>query len=319
MLPLLMETIMNTVDLGVAFENSALAGKMFPAKGENGEGVPEKVPGYIFRTDLLRKVLLWMSGAIGRSLYLAGPAGSGKTSLGEQVAARLGWQCITLSCNARTERADIVGYMGLKDGGTAFVDGPLVTAAREGRLIIFDEGDALPPSVTIVLNRVLEGAPLFIPETGETIKPHPDFRIAFTGNTRGRGDETGSFRARQVQDAAILDRFLFVDVDYPTQEEEKDILTKKLGSTVPQEIVDLLVRFGTETRAAHQGGELSAPCSTRGLIRIGEILGTGLFSSQPDSVDPVWAAIAFGFADGLGKEEAEGLKKVLDAVKTTAA
>jgi MoxR-like ATPases len=306
-----------TVDLGVAFDLPEIAGKIFAAK-DGGEAVPSKIDGYVFRLDLLRKVLLWMSGKIGRSIYLSGPAGSGKTSLGEQVAARLGWSCITLSCNARTERADIVGYMGLNGGGTSFIDGPLTTAAREGRMIIFDEGDALPPSVTIVLNRVLEGAPLYIPETGETIPPHPDFRIAFTGNTRGRGDDTGSFRARQVQDAAILDRFLFVDVDYPTSTEEKDILAKKFGDAVPGDIVDLLVRFGAETRAAHQGGELSAPLSTRGLVRIGEIIGTGLFSSMPDNPDPVWSAIAFGFADGLGKEEAAGLKKVLDAVKAVA-
>ncbi|MBU2792164.1 AAA domain-containing protein [Acidithiobacillus thiooxidans] len=307
-----------TVDIGTVFEIPALTGRLFAAK-DGGESVPQKIPGYIFRVDLLRKTLLWMSGKVGRSIYFAGPAGSGKTSLGEQVAARLGWESITLSCNARTERADIVGYMGLKNGGTSFIDGPLTTAVREGRMIIFDEGDALPPSVTIVLNRVLEGAPLYIPETGETIQPHPDFRIAFTGNTRGRGDDTGSFRARQVQDAAILDRFLFVDVDYPTPDEEKEILTKKFGESFPETIVDLLVRFGNETRAAHQAGELSAPLSTRGLVRIGEIIATGLFSQQPsDNVvksDPLWAAIAFGFADGLGKEEAEGLKKVLDAVK----
>jgi cobaltochelatase CobS len=301
-----------TVDLGTAFGNSALAGKLFPCK-HGGESVPTKNDGYIFRADLLRKVLLWMAGVAGKSVYLAGPAGSGKTSLAEQVAARLGWDCITLSCNARTERSDIVGYMGLKDGATAFVDGPLTGAVRNGQMIVFDEGDALPPSITIVLNRVLEGAPLFVPETGETIQPHPDFRIAFTGNTRGRGDESGSFRARQVQDAAILDRFLFVEVDYPTPEDEQAILVKRFGTDLPEEIINLLVRFGNDTRSAHKAGELSAPLSTRGMVRVGEILRSRLFDGKPD---PIWESVSFGFADGLGKEECDALQKMLNIIKS---
>ena len=300
-----------TVDLGTTFGIPALAGKMFPGK-VGAEGVPGKIQNYVFRPDLLRKGLLWMAGVAGRSMYLSGPAGSGKTSFAEQLAARLGWPCVTLSCNARTERADIVGYLGLENGATAFVDGPLVRALRNGQMIVFDEGDALPPSITIILNRVLEGSALVIPETGDTIQPHPDFRVAFTGNTRGRGDETGSFRARQVQDAAVLDRFLFTEVDYPSNEEEKAILSGKFGTDLPDEILDLLIRFGTETRSAYRAGELSAPLSTRGLVRIGEILRSRLFDSQPD---PIWAAVSFGFADGLGKDEGDALCKLLNTVK----
>ncbi|EGQ64096.1 cobalamin biosynthesis protein, CobS family, partial [Acidithiobacillus sp. GGI-221] len=71
-------------------------------------------------------------------------------------------------------------------------------------------------------------------------------------------------------------------------------------------------RFGTETRSAYRAGELSAPLSTRGLVRIGEILRSRLFDSQPD---PIWAAVSFGFADGLGKDEGDALCKLLNTVK----
>ena len=104
-----MATATPTVDLGVAFGIPGLAGKQFPAKGLTDPGVPAIISNYVFRLPLLRKALTWMDGQAGRSIYLAGPAGSGKTSLAEQVAARLGWICTTLSCNVRTERADIVG------------------------------------------------------------------------------------------------------------------------------------------------------------------------------------------------------------------
>lgn len=89
------------IDLGVF--GTEFSGKTFPGK-ERNERTPAPIQGYAFRKELLRNALLWMAGAAGKSLYLAGPAGSGKTSLAEQVAARLGWACTTLSCNARTEK-----------------------------------------------------------------------------------------------------------------------------------------------------------------------------------------------------------------------
>ncbi|WP_227485266.1 MULTISPECIES: AAA family ATPase [unclassified Acidithiobacillus] len=301
---------MSTIDLGAAFGIQELAGKQFPAK-KAGDRTPAPVFEYIFRIDLLRKMLAWASGNITTSLYLSGPAGAGKTSLPEQMAARLGHGCTTLSCNSRTEKADIVGYIGLEDSKTAFIEGPLVRAMREGEWIVFDEGDALPPSVTITLNRVLEGSPLAIPETGDVIYPHADFRVAFTGNTRGRGDTTGQFRSRNVQDAAVLDRFLFVEVDYPTSQEELNIIAGKCPN-LPEDVAAILVQLAGETRNAHMAGELSAPISTRGLVRIASILEAGVFAKLGDA--NLWESIAFGFADGLGPDESEGIKQILETL-----
>ncbi len=297
------------IDIGATFGIEEAKGKIFPSKGKT-DGVPAMIAEYVFRPNLVKKGLFWLSGAGGRSIYLAGPAGSGKTSLPEQMAARLGWPCVTLSCNGRVERADVVGYLGLKDGGTEFIDGPLARAMREGQILILDEGDALPPSVTIVLNRVLEGAPLVIPETGETIQPHPDFRIAFTGNTRGRGDASGTYRARQVQDAAVLDRFLFAEVDYPTKEEEMKIVAKK-HPAMAQEMTRILVDLAHETRASYQNGELSAPISTRGLLRIAAVLMSGIFRT---AAQPIVEAINFAFGDGLAPDERDGIAKILSTL-----
>ncbi|PKY11825.1 cobalamin biosynthesis protein CobS [Acidithiobacillus marinus] len=301
---------MSTIDLGAAFGIKELSGKAFPAK-KSGERTPSPVFDYVFRMDILRKMLAWAGGIVTTSIYISGPAGSGKTSLVEQVAARIGQACTTLSCNSRTEKADIVGYIGLQEGKTAFIEGPLVRAMRLGEWITFDEGDALPPSVTITLNRVLEGSPLVIPETGDVIQPHPDFRVAFTGNTHGRGDTTGQYRSRNVQDAAVLDRFLFVEVGYPESTEELNILTRKCPN-VPEDIAAILVQFAVETRNAHEAGELSAALSTRGLCRIGTILDSGTFAKKED---PLWESISFGFADGLSPDERLGVQKILETIK----
>jgi len=52
--------------------------------------VPTQKP-YVFRKDHLRDVLAFLGSPNGDGLYLTGPTGSGKTSLLEQVAARLHW------------------------------------------------------------------------------------------------------------------------------------------------------------------------------------------------------------------------------------
>ena len=101
------------VDLGTAFGIPALAGKMFPGK-VGAEGVPCKIQNYVFRPDLLRKGLLWMAGVAGRSMYLSGPAGSGKTSFAEQLAARLGWPCVTLLATPARSVRTLWGIWGLK-------------------------------------------------------------------------------------------------------------------------------------------------------------------------------------------------------------
>lgn len=300
---------MSTIDLGAAFGIKELTGKAFPAK-KAGERTPAPVFEYIFRKDLLLKMLAWASGSLTTSVYISGPAGSGKTSLVEQLAARIGHGCTTLSCNSRTEKADIVGYIGLQEGKTAFIEGPLVRAMRLGEWITFDEGDALPPSVTITLNRVLEGAPLVIPETGDVIYPHPDFRVAFTGNTRGRGDTTGQYRSRNVQDAAVLDRFLFVEVGYPESVEELNIVMSKCPN-LPEDVAAILVQLAVETRNAHEAGELSAAISTRGIVRIASILESGLFAKK---ADPFWESVSFGFADGLSTDERLGVQKILETL-----
>ena len=73
-----------------------------------------------------------------------------------------------------------------------FADGPLTRAWRHGCVFLVNEMSAAPPDLWLSVNELLEGSPLYIPETGEVIHPHPRTRIVMTDNLRGLTEDYGS-------------------------------------------------------------------------------------------------------------------------------
>jgi midasin len=62
-----------------------------------------------------------------------------------------------------------------------FEEGVLVQAVRNGHWIVLDELNLAPSEVLEALNRLLDdNRELFIPETQETVKPHPHFMLFAT-------------------------------------------------------------------------------------------------------------------------------------------
>ena len=237
---------------------------------------PTVDPDYVFDKELLTTVLYAME-AKGKHLLLSGPTGSGKTSVVEQVAARLNRPVYRMNFDGDITRAEFVGQMLLKSGHhgsvTDFQYGILPTAMREGAVLILDEIDAGDPSVTMALQGPLDGAPLTLLETGETIKAHPDFRVFATANTVGQGDETGLYNGTQPQNYATLNRFKLVElVDYQPASVEKKIIQAKTGVTNEEGLLDKLTEVAKLIRTSHKRQEMVGTMSTRTLIETAETL-----------------------------------------------
>lgn len=82
---------------------------------------------------------------------LAGPMGSGKTTLAEVA---FGDELITANCFGTMTAADLVGQwqpVPDKPGDFKWVDGPLVTAMIEGRPILVDDATFMPEEVQVLL------------------------------------------------------------------------------------------------------------------------------------------------------------------------
>jgi cobaltochelatase CobS len=238
---------------------------------ESGENTPSADPAYIFDPLLLKKILLWLSGQTPcKNLLLIGDAGVGKTSLLLEVAARLGRQVWSVSCSGRTRFADLVGTLVIDESGaTRFVDGPLTAAMRAGELFLGNEITRMDAGEQMRLVDVLDGrSRLTIPETGEVVIPHADFRFAATGNSGGYGDESGAYAGEKVGSLAFGDRFIRIWMTGLSEEQEKEMVLKSIPG-FDEKLVEGMVRLARDVRKNFigNGGGLRITISPRSLLR----------------------------------------------------
>jgi len=248
--------------------------------------VPAQKP-YVFRKDHLRDVLAFLGFPNGDGLYLTGPTGSGKTSLVEQVAARLHWGIHAVTGHGRLELNDLLGQFMLVEGGAMqWIDGPLALAVRLGHVLLVNEIDAVDPAELIGLNEIVEGKPLLLPQTGAVILPHPKFRLVATGNSAGAGDPSGLYQGVLRQNLSFLDRFRLLEVGYPEPEDEMKLLANVVPG-MPETVRESMVKVANQIRKVFIGGQdgggmLSVTLSTRGLVRWASLVAT--FKNAPNAL-----------------------------------
>lgn len=216
-----------------------IEGVEFTGYTEPHPRTPAKTP-YRFNRQQLEEIAVGIR--IGLNVMLTGPTGCGKTSLPIQLAARLNVPCVRFNCDGETRVAHLRGQQrpAAQDGVLTlrFVLGTLAEAMRHGWWVVLDELDAALPSVLFVLQSVLEegNRALPIPETGECIKAHPDFRLFATSNTIGyRSMARAKHAGTNMMNTAFVDRFgMVIGVDYPELKEE----VERVCAHVPQLAAD---------------------------------------------------------------------------------
>lgn len=217
--------------------------------------VPPASAHYIFARDQLYELLLYLTEPEHDALFIAGPTGCGKTSGVMEVAARLQWPVESVTLSQRSEVSDLIGCHTLVNGSLKFSYGPLTRAMLYGHILLLNEIDLMPPGELAALNDVLEGRNLTISANhGEVIVPHPFFRVVATANSKGMGDESGAYHGVKLQNQAFLDRWRFCEVGYPTQAQERLMLTRACPYLNP-DFVDGILRFTHEVRSCHGGEE----------------------------------------------------------------
>lgn len=145
--------------------------------------------------DLLAKV------QAGVNVWLAGPAGTGKTTAAQNVAKALE---LPFYFNGAIDNE--YKLLGFTDAQGRVVSRPFREAFCNGGVYLFDECDASMQAALLAFNAALANGHCDFPDGCK--ERHKDFRVIAAANTFGQG-ATADYVGRAKQDAAFLDRFVF--------------------------------------------------------------------------------------------------------------
>jgi len=193
------ETVARIVDERINAALASIPSVRIECKGF--DGVSRDVTGHqhpLFKT-LLRAASSRMANGFAPCVWIAGPAGSGKTHAGHMLADALG---LPFHLNGALSMAfELLGFI---DAGGNYHRTPFREAYENGGVYMFDEVDGSDNAALLALNAALANGHAAFPDMA--IKRHPNCIIIGSANTWGLG-ATAEYVGRAKIDAAFLSRF----------------------------------------------------------------------------------------------------------------
>ena len=178
-------------------------------------------------TPYVRQTLASVSRALmakNHPILLQGPTSAGKTSLVEYLAKKSGHKFVRINNHEQTDLQEYIGrYHSSADGKLVFKEGLLVEALKQGYWIVLDELNLASSDILEALNRLLDdNRELHIVETGEFVKPHPNFQLFATQNPSG-----SIYGGRKMLSRAFRNRFIEIHVEEIPHNELEIIIEKR--------------------------------------------------------------------------------------------
>ena len=218
-------------------------------------------------------------------VFVTGLSGNGKTTMIEQVAAKLKRELFRVNITIETDEDDLLGGFRLIDGNTVWQDGPVVQAMKSGGILLLDECD-LASTKAMCLQPVLEGKGVFLKKINQWVTPAAGFTVFATANTKGKGDEDGRFVGTNVLNEAFLDRFsATLEQEYPSRAQEMKMLKKRLDAhgIDEAEFVENLCKWAEIVRKSYYEDAVDEIITTRRLINVCESF--AIFGDKTKAID----------------------------------
>ncbi len=231
--------------------------------GESGDSA--SVVGRAQEREHLRIAL-----GLNRNVLIEGPVGVGKTYLVQELLKRERRGYERVDGDSRYTEQKLTGWFDpplvLKRGFApeCFIDGPLVTAMRGGRVLFINELNRMPESVQNILLPAMDERRIVLPKLG-LVAAREGFAVVAPQNPR-------EVTATHALSEALLDRFEMLRLDYQTRDEELEILRR----SVPVLKADVVARTVDLIRATRQHAAIKRGASIRAGLAIGELVAGGM-------------------------------------------
>jgi MoxR-like ATPase len=157
--------------------------------------------------EIFQEVLEWVEDKV--NVYIYGPAGSGKSHIGFQVAEALGIPFGAMSFSNQSLESKLFGQINPLTG--EYMPTEFYRIYSGGGVFMLDEADNASANLLNALNMALANDSASFP-TG-MIKKHPDFICIATANTFGNG-ATEEYVGRNPLDGAGKNRYISMFAGY---------------------------------------------------------------------------------------------------------
>jgi MoxR-like ATPase len=255
------------------------------------DDVTERLAGVDYLVDAETATAVMLADRLGKPLLVEGPAGVGKTELAKAVAAATGAGLVRLQCYEGIDEARALYEWNYRKqllrlqaaeresaaesrwedvrgdlfGEEFLLARPLLVAIRrtEPTVLLVDETDKADIEVEALLLEVLSDFQVTVPELGTVRAVRRPFVVLTSNATRELSE-------------ALRRRCLFLHLDHPSEERERQIVLARVPET-PQMLAEQLVRTVRALRAL----ELRKPPSVAETVDWARTLvALGLTSSE---------------------------------------